>query len=439
MAVNIQEEKHAWHALRLHSAHGVIRRLADPHGAPRGPRSREPAARGRPAPRHLELPGARLVPSAAVPPAAPARIPPLAHVHRVRRRSGGADARRRHTIRAVAPRDDASMKDVEQQVVSRRRRAEAPRNTVAVKRRALDLGFDAVGVASLEPNAHAADLDRWLAAGYAGTMTYLHRQAEKRKHPARIMPGARAAVVTLTNYFHGSADPGLSPAAGRVAQYAWSADYHRVLGRRLERLATAIREIVPGAKSRCYVDAGPVPERELAQRAGLGWIGKNMMLIDPSRGSFTFIGVVLTDADLAPDLPFEADRCGTCRRCLDACPTAAFVAPPVMDARRCISYLTIEHRAHFTAEERSLVGDWLFGCDVCQEVCPWNVQFARATADPELAPRSDLLAPDPHEFLELDEETFARRYGDTPFERPGAAGMRRNAAAVVANRRRQAP
>src|SRR5438045_5342236 len=130
--------------------------------------------------------------------------------------------------------------------VAQRRRAEASRKGVEVKRRGLALGFDAVGIATLEASAHAADLDRWLAAGYAGTMTYLHRQAEKRKHPARIMPGARAAVVTLTNYFHGSADPGLSPAAGRVAQYAWSADYHRVLGRRLERLATAIREIVPG-------------------------------------------------------------------------------------------------------------------------------------------------------------------------------------------------
>ena len=157
-----------------------------------------------------------------------------------------------------------------------------------------------------------------------------------------------------------------------------------------------------------------------------------MMLIHPALGSFTFIGVVLTDADLAPDLPFEADRCGTCRRCLDACPTAAFVAPHVMDARRCISYLTIEHRGDFTADERSLVGDWLFGCDICQDVCPWNVQFARATADPDLAPRSDLAVPDPHAFLELDEETFVRRYGDTALERPGRCGMRRNAAATLA-------
>jgi epoxyqueuosine reductase len=314
-----------------------------------------------------------------------------------------------------------------------KRRLEASRNTVEVKRRAHQLGFDAVGVASLEPNEHAAELERWLAAGHAGTMTYLHRQSAKRTQPARIMPGAKVAVVTLTNYFHGSTGPGAAPRdSAKVAQYAQSADYHRVLGRRLQRLAGQIREVAPGAKTRCYVDAGPVPERELAQRAGLGWIGKNMMLIHPALGSFTFIGVVLTDAPLAPDLPFAADRCGTCRRCLDACPTNAFVEPHVLDAPRCISYLTIEHRGEFTPHQRSLVGDWLFGCDVCQDVCPWNVSFAQATADPELAPRPELAAPDAREFLVLDEETFARRYGDTPFERPGREGMRRNAAAARA-------
>jgi epoxyqueuosine reductase len=302
-----------------------------------------------------------------------------------------------------------------------------------LKRRAMTLGFDAVGIAPLEPNPHAAELDRWIEAGYAGTMTYLHRQAEKRQDPRRVMPEARVAVVTLSNYFHDGDPASAVPAKARVAQYAWSADYHRVIGTRLERLAATVSDLVPGARTRCYVDAGPVPERELAQRAGLGWIGKNTLLINPEIGSFTFIGVVLTDADLSPDLPFEADRCGSCRACLDACPTNAFVAPHTLDARRCISYLTIERRGEFTPLERASVGDWLFGCDVCQDVCPWNVRFARPTDDPELAPRAEIVAPDLPGLLAFDTAAFVARYGDTPFARPGAAGMRRNAAAVRAN------
>jgi len=303
--------------------------------------------------------------------------------------------------------------------------------SAAVKRRATTLGFSATGVAALGPNPHGAELERWLAAGYAGTMTYLHRQAVRRADPRRIFPEATTAVVALTNYFHGQgARAALLP---RVAQYAWSDDYHDVTTGRLSRLADAIREIAPGARTRCYVDAGPVPERELAQQAGLGWIGKNMMLIHPQLGSFTFVGVVLTDAALAPDLPFDADRCGSCRRCLDACPTNAFVAPHILDARRCIAYLTIEQRAAFTEEQSAMVGDWLFGCDVCQDVCPWNVSFAQPTTDPELAPRPDLMAPRPDAFDDLTPAEFARHVGGTPLARPGATGMRRNAAAVRAN------
>jgi epoxyqueuosine reductase len=299
--------------------------------------------------------------------------------------------------------------------------------TAAVKSRALELGFSAVGVARIEPNAHAAELDAWLAAGYAGTMTYLNRQARKRKDPRRVMPEARYAVVTLTNYFHRAPDAALSP---RIAQYAWSTDYHAVIGPRLEQLAAALHSMSPGVRTRCYVDAGPLPERELAQQAGLGWIAKNMMLINPRLGSFTFIGVMLTDADLEPDAPFATDRCGSCRRCLDACPTDAFVAPGMLDARRCISYVTIEHRGAFAPAQREMTGEWLFGCDVCQDVCPWNESFATPTADPALAPRAELADPDPAQLV-LDDEAFAQRYGDTPLARTGAGGLRRNVAAVL--------
>jgi len=299
--------------------------------------------------------------------------------------------------------------------------------TAELKRRAKELGFAAVGIAPLGPNKHARELDQWLGAGYAGTMAYLHRQAEKRRDPRRVMPEGRSAIVTLTNYFHGLTDP--APAA-RIAQYAWGQDYHAVIGPRLEQLAEAVREIAPGARTRCYVDAGPLPERELAQLAGLGWIGKNMMLIHPQIGSFTFIGVVVTDAALPPDDPFLEDHCGTCRRCLDACPTDAFVTAGVLDARRCISYLTIEHRGEFDAEQRSMVGDWVFGCDICQDVCPWNVKFAEATSDEAFAPRPDLSSPDLGNLANLADSDFEHDFGDTALSRAGAAGIRRNARTI---------
>ena len=302
--------------------------------------------------------------------------------------------------------------------------------SVEIKRRATALGFSATGITRLEGNSHAAELDRWLAAGHAGTMTYLKRQAEKRKDPRRIMPSAKCAVVTLSNYFHRAADAGAVRSA-KVAQYAWSSDYHDVLGERLEHLAAEIRLLAPGSQTRCYVDAGPVPERELAQLAGLGWIGKNMMLIHPEIGSFTFIGVVLTNADLEPDLPFDADRCGTCRRCLDACPTQAFVGPRDLDARACISYLTIEHRGAFDATQREQVGEWVFGCDICQDVCPWNVSFAQATSDSGFTARAEVAEPNPEALATMDEQEFERRYRGTPFTRPGHGGMRRNARAVL--------
>jgi epoxyqueuosine reductase len=264
-------------------------------------------------------------------------------------------------------------------------------------------------------------------------MAYMHRQAPKRQQPARIAPGSTRAVVLLKGYY----SPALAAneRRARVARYAWGEDYHRVIGDKLAALAEQlIARGADRAATRWYVDAGPVPERELAQRAGLGWIAKNTMLIHPRLGSFTFIACVLTDLPMALDLPFTADQCGSCSACLDACPTAAFPAPRTLDARRCISYLTIEHRDPFSAEQGRMVGEWLFGCDVCQDVCPWNDKFAVPTDEPRFRPRADVAAADPSELTVLDDQRFGERYADTAFERAGRTGMARNARQVMANR-----
>lgn len=310
--------------------------------------------------------------------------------------------------------------------------ASRPALSSAVKQAALRLGFDAVGICDLRPVERTALLD-WLELGYAATMQYMHRQAAKRQEPARIAPGSTRAVVVLKRYY----SPDV-PAAGRrarVARYAWGEDYHRVLGTALSALADEL--IALGADrdvTRWYVDAGPVPERELAQRAGLGWIAKNTMLIHPRLGSFTFVACVLTDLPLAVDAPFAADHCGSCRACLDACPTDAFPVARTLDASRCISYLTIEHRGPFTAPQGEMIGDWLFGCDLCQDVCPWNDKFTLATDEARFAPRAQVVAPDLGELTVIDEAEFGRRFADTAFARAGRAGLARNARQVIDNR-----
>lgn len=295
------------------------------------------------------------------------------------------------------------------------------RVVAAVRRRAAELGFLACGITDLAPVPHAQALTDWLDQGYAGTMRYLHRQAARRREPARILGEARSAVVVVEGYDSAGADP--SPP--RIARYAAGRDYHLVLVQRLEELAIVLRE--EGARvAHPYADAGPVPERELAQRAGLGWIGKNTMLIRPGLGSWFFIGAILTDLALPLDAPFEADHCGSCTRCLDACPTGAFPMARVLDATRCISYLTIEYRGSF--DPGTDLHGWAFGCDICNEVCPWNIRFAAAAPDPVEAyrARSEPGRQQPDWFDQMTEEEFDRRYGDTPLERPGLTGMRRN-------------
>jgi epoxyqueuosine reductase len=295
--------------------------------------------------------------------------------------------------------------------------------TEAVKSRARQLGFIACGITHPAPSEHGDYLDRWLASGYAGTMRYLHRQALRRKDPRKIVPQARAVVVVLDNYY--TPDNESENRAPRIARYARGKDYHRVTGRRLEELAEFLR--ANGADlTRTFADAGPVPERELARRAGLGWIGKNTMLIRPDAGSFFFIGSVFTDLSLEPDPPFDLDRCGSCTRCLDACPTQALVEPRVLDATRCISYLTIEQKGPIPDDLAPHFEGYAFGCDICNDVCPWNERFAQPTRIPEFEPTLNLAGSDPELFEGMNDEQFAQRFGDTPLERPGLAGMRRN-------------
>jgi epoxyqueuosine reductase len=299
-----------------------------------------------------------------------------------------------------------------------------------IKARAAALGFLACGITDPGPPPHADRLDAWLAKGYAGTMRYLHRQARRRKDPRLTVPESLAVVVLLENYYWPDGEGDLE--APRIARYARGEDYHHVTLRRLETLAAFLMEQGAGV-AHSYVDAGPIPERELAQRAGLGWIGKNSMLIRPGVGSYFFIGSIFTDLPLPPDPPFAADHCGTCTRCLDACPTGALVEPHVLDATRCISYLTIEQRGPIPEPLVERMEGFAFGCDICNDVCPWNQRFAEPTPVAGLQPRHSLAGVDEAYFETMEDEEFRRRYGGTPFERPGLAGMRRNVRAALAS------
>jgi len=301
-----------------------------------------------------------------------------------------------------------------------------------VKKRALELGFDCVGVADLSPVDHATSLLGWLESGMAGNMRYMHRQAAKRLHPETILPGAHRAIVVIKNYF--THDPVPRAGTGRVAKFARGRDYHSSLAEPLEKLSGFVRSIDGGeCIARWFVDAGPVPERELAQRAGLGWIGKNTMLIDPLRGSFTYLATILTDLELDPDERFFADRCGNCTRCIEACPTNAFPDERVLDARRCVSYITIEHRGEVPPEIARGAGDWVFGCDVCQDVCPWNRKFAREPSMPGNGLDRNLAYLDLDWLARIDDAEFRDTLGGTAMARPGATGMRRNARTAISN------
>ncbi|MDF1502813.1 tRNA epoxyqueuosine(34) reductase QueG [Roseisolibacter sp. H3M3-2] len=311
-----------------------------------------------------------------------------------------------------------------------------------LKAQAYGLGFDLAGIARLGPVESAAAFDAWVAAGYAGAMDWLARGAEKRRDTRLPVPASLArtdarapavsAVVVAMDY--GGREP-----AGPVARYARGDDYHPVLEERLRALHRWLEQrlghAVPGKP---YVDTGPLLERDLARRAGLGWFGKNTMLIAPGRGSFLFLGALLVGVELTPDAPFEADRCGTCTRCLDACPTDAFAGPRVLDATRCVSYLTIELQGAIDEALRAGVGDRLYGCDTCQDVCPWNVRFARELpGDSPFAARDALAGKDARalarEVLAMDVDAYRAAFRGSAMKRAKLPAMKRSAAVVLGN------
>jgi epoxyqueuosine reductase len=299
--------------------------------------------------------------------------------------------------------------------------------TQAVKARALEVGFDRVAVGPAGPAEHAARFGAWLDAGYAGGMDYLTRTRVERGDPERLLPGCRSVLALALAYGPREDDPSWRP----VSRYARGRDYHDLMRPRLAAVVDYLRQAAgPATASRAAVDTSAVLERDLAARAGLGWIGKNTNLIAVGGGSYFFIGTVLTTAALVADGP-ATDHCGTCTACLDACPTQAFVGPWVLDARRCLAYLTIEHRGDVADEWKPVMRDWLFGCDVCQEVCPWN-RKAPAAREPALAPSAPL--PSLEALLEMDEAAFRTRFRGSAMSRARRAGLARNAALVLGNR-----
>ena len=300
-----------------------------------------------------------------------------------------------------------------------------------IKAQAYGLGFDLVGITDLGEARTSQAFDRWLSSGYAGEMAYMPRTAEKRKDSRRAIEGATRAIVVAMSY-------GGNQPSGPVARYARGDDYHDVMVERLRELHRWIdAQVGRAVHGKAYVDTGPLLERELAQRAGLGWFGKNTTLINPRGGSFFFLGALLLDLELAVDAPFETEHCGTCQRCLDACPTGALVEPRVLDSNRCISYLTIELKGEIPTEFHAPIGELLYGCDICQEVCPWNEKFALPLREEAFRPRVAIAGKDARtlatEILAMSDEDFRIAFKGSPMKRAKLRGLKRNALVVLGN------
>jgi epoxyqueuosine reductase len=297
-----------------------------------------------------------------------------------------------------------------------------------IKQKATEFGFCSVGIAKaadLEPEG--ARLREWLRRGYQGTMIWMERAEGKRSHPGAVLEGAQSIISVAYNYFVDLDHP-TDRDRGKISRYAWGYDYHDIVEEKLERLQGFILEAFPSARCRRYVDTGPVMDKAWAVRAGIGWLGKHTNVITKGHGSWVFLGEIITDLILAPDAPV-GDFCGTCTACIEACPTKAIVQPYVVDSRRCISYLTIEHKGEIAPEYRARLENWVYGCDVCQDVCPWN-SFRKQTHDARFFPHQDVVAPKLDALARLTQEEFALTFKSTPVKRVKLAGLKRNVQAV---------
>lgn len=293
-----------------------------------------------------------------------------------------------------------------------------------------DLGFDLVGFAPVERlEEEGARLEEWLASGYHGSMGWLERNVEKRRDVREILPSARSVIVVAKNYYTPH-EHSTSPDHAKVSRYAWGRDYHNILPKKLKKLHAEIRTLVPDAESRWYVDTGPVLEKQWAVRAGLGWMGKHTNIITRGLGSWVFLGVLISSVEFDYDDPIP-DFCGDCTRCLDACPTDAFPEPYLLDATRCISYITIEQKPKedLSPELGEKLENWAFGCDICQDVCPWN-RFSKPTDQTDFEPRPGLLELTVDELRAMSDEEFERRFQGSPVRRATAEGIRRNARGI---------
>jgi epoxyqueuosine reductase len=300
----------------------------------------------------------------------------------------------------------------------------AEKNTNLIKQEALRLGFMSCGIAkAVQLDEDAVRLEQWLNKGYQGGMQYMERYFDLRIDPRKLVPGARSVITLLLNYYPSEPQ---QPQAPKIAKYAYGTDYHYVIRDKLNELLAFIKTNIGDVDGRGFVDSAPVLERAWAVKSGLGWVGKNGNLLSKQTGSYFFIATLITDLDLVADAPFATDHCGSCTRCMDACPTQAIVSPTEVDGSKCISYLTIELKdALIPREFHSKMEGWMFGCDICQDVCPWN-RFSKPNTEPEFTPIPEVLNLSLREWEELGEEAFNRVFKNSPLKRTKWKGIQRN-------------